>query len=61
MCMSRLISFVFADSSCEPRKESENYKTRVECQNVLSTGFIENRFFSHHLVKYMIPHFVLTF
>ena len=27
-CMSRLTSFVFADSSCEPREESENYKMK---------------------------------
>ena len=26
--MSRLISFVLADSSCEPREESENYKMK---------------------------------
>ena len=28
MCMSRLISFVLADSSCEPRAESENNKMK---------------------------------
>ena len=29
--MSRLISFVLADSSCEPREESENYKLTNSC------------------------------
>ena len=27
--MLRLISFVSADSSCEPREESENYKMKI--------------------------------
>ena len=29
LCMSRLISFVLADSSCEPRDESDNYKKKI--------------------------------
>ena len=32
MIMSWLISFVLADSNCEPHEESENYKMKNSCQ-----------------------------
>ena len=40
-CMSRLISFVSADSRCQPRNENENYKMK----KVLPTAGLEH----HHL------------
>ena len=35
--MSLLISFVLADSSCEPRKESENYKMKNSWEKSLNS------------------------
>ena len=43
-CMSRLISFVIADSSCLPREESENYNLKNSCtqrdSNPLPLGYL---------------------
>ena len=40
MCMSQLISFVLADSSCEPRKESKNYKMKKIAHSVTRTHYL---------------------
>ena len=37
--MSRLISFVLADSFCEPREKSENYKMKNSCPQREPTTF----------------------
>ena len=41
MYMSWLISFVLADSNCEPHEESENYKIRNSCPQRDSKVFVK--------------------
>ena len=38
--MSQLILFVLADSSCLPRKESENYKMKILAHSGIRTHYL---------------------